>query len=55
MSVTISTRTVINNLPKVRTFLDSVGRNSLKTKKNYETALVHFKDSWMANLMVVIL
>jgi hypothetical protein len=38
------TRRQINNQPKVTAFLDTIGRNSLKTKRNYETALVHFQD-----------
>jgi integrase len=37
------TRRQINNLSKVTAFLDTIGRNSLKTKRNYETALVHFQ------------
>jgi hypothetical protein len=31
-----------NNQPKVRV-LDTIGRNSLKTRRIYETALVHFQ------------
>ena len=33
-----------NNQPKVKVFLDTIGRNSLKTKRIYETALVHFQE-----------
>jgi peptide deformylase len=32
-----------SNHPKVKLFLDTIDRNSLKTKK-YETDLVHFKN-----------
>ena len=38
----ISIRQTFENLPKVRVFLESIGRNSLRTRKNYETGLVHF-------------
>lgn len=37
------TRKQINNQPRVTCFLNVMGRNSLKTKKNYETGLVHFQ------------
>jgi hypothetical protein len=40
----ISIRQNFENLPKVRVFLESIGRNSLRTRKNYETGLVHFHD-----------
>jgi integrase len=40
----ISIRRTFDSLPKVRTFLESIGRNSLRTRKNYETSLVHFHD-----------
>jgi integrase len=30
--------------PKVKAFLDTIGRNSVKTRKNYSTCLVHFQD-----------
>ena len=33
-----------NNQPKVKVFLDTISRNSLKTKRIYETALVHFQE-----------
>lgn len=32
------------NLPKVKLFLDSVGRNSLKSKTNYFTGLRHLNN-----------
>ena len=40
----VSIRHTFENLPKVRVFLDSIGRNSPRTRKNYETGLVHFHD-----------
>lgn len=40
----ISIRHNLENLPKVRVFLESIGRNSLRTRKNYETSLVHLND-----------
>jgi integrase len=40
----ISIRHNLENLPKVRVFLESIGRNSLRTRKNYETGLVHLHD-----------
>ena len=40
----VSIRHTFENLPKVRVFLESIGRNSLRTRKNYETGLVHFHD-----------
>ena len=40
----VSIRHTFENLPKVRVFLYSIGRNSLRTRKNYETGLVHFHD-----------
>jgi integrase len=36
-----SIRRTFDSLPKVRAFLHSIGRNSLRTRKNYETGLVH--------------
>jgi integrase len=39
-----STRRTFDNLPKVKVFLESIGRNSLRTRKNYETGLVHLHD-----------
>jgi len=40
----ISIRPTFENLPKVRVFLESIGRNSTSTRKNYETGLVHFHN-----------
>jgi integrase len=40
----ISIRQAFENLPKVRVFLESIGRNSPCTRKNYETGLVHFHN-----------
>ena len=40
----ISIRHNLENLPKVRVFLESIGRNSLRTRKNYETSLVHLNN-----------
>ncbi|CAN5535706.1 hypothetical protein BH18THE2_BH18THE2_37400 [soil metagenome] len=40
----ISIRQTFENLPKVKVFLESIGRNSPCTRKNYETGLVHFHD-----------
>ena len=31
-------------MPKVKVFLESIERNSLRTRKNYETGLVHLHD-----------
>ena len=42
--VIVATRHQINDQEKVKSFLDTVGRNSLKTRKNYETTLVHFQE-----------
>jgi integrase len=39
-----STRRTFDNFPKVKVFLESIGRNSLRTRKNYETGLVHLHD-----------
>ena len=44
LSSKISIRRTFDSLPKVRAFLESIGRNSLWTRKNYETGLVHFHD-----------
>lgn len=44
-NITVSlTRIQISKQPKVTSFMNVMGRNSLKTKKIYETGLVHFKD-----------
>ena len=40
----ISIRHTFENLPKVRAFLESIGRNSPRTRKNFESGLVHFHD-----------
>ena len=32
------------SLPKVRSFLDSVNRNSKKTREAYAAGLIHFQD-----------
>jgi hypothetical protein len=34
----------INHQPKVKVFLDTIARNSLKTRRNYETSLVHLQE-----------
>lgn len=34
----------LNSLPKVTTFLQSIGRNSLSTAKGYKTALVYLQE-----------
>jgi len=31
-------------LPRVKTFLESIERNSIKTRKTYETGLAYFND-----------
>ena len=33
----------IDNYPRPRAFLDSIGNNSIRTRKNYETGLVHLQ------------
>jgi integrase len=38
------TRKQIRNQPKVQSFLNVMGQSSLKTRKNYETGLVHFQE-----------
>ena len=38
------TRKQISNQPKVQSFLNAIGQSSLKTRKNYETGLVHFQE-----------
>ncbi|CAN5456320.1 hypothetical protein BH18THE2_BH18THE2_21070 [soil metagenome] len=45
LSYTIpSSRSNLERLPKVKMFLESIGKNSLWTRKNYETSLVHLQD-----------
>jgi integrase len=34
----------ISNLPKVKSFLDSMGRGSIKSRRTYSLALVHLQD-----------
>jgi hypothetical protein len=49
---TISTvRQQASNQPKVKLFLDTIDRNSLKTKK-YETDLVHFQEFLNENMII---
>jgi integrase len=38
-----SARTKIDNYPRSRAFLDTIGKNSLRTRSNYGTALVHLQ------------
>lgn len=38
-----SIRRRFNSLPKVKVFLESIERNSSRTRKNYETGLVHLQ------------
>jgi len=36
-------RREVDNHPRPRAFLDSIGNNSMRTRNNYETGLVHLQ------------